>query len=97
MVIRVIITYVLFIVMMEDDCVYLGPRDPLPLKRVCRVIRPLQEIRLAQGLCTRINTIIRKHPLCLGTHLHPFITYTIAGYIVSLQPSFIAMHAIQYW
>jgi len=29
--------------------------------------RPLQEIHLVRGLCTRINTIIHKHLGCLGT------------------------------
>jgi len=58
---------------------------------------PLQDIRLARGVCTRINTMIRKHPLCLGTPPHPFIAYTIARYSVSSRPSFITIHAIQYW
>jgi len=31
---------------------------------------PLQDIRLVRGLCTRSNTIIRNHPICLGTP-HP--------------------------
>jgi len=58
---------------------------------------PLQDIRLVRGLCTRINTIICKHPLRLGTPLAPFIAHAIAQYSVSPRPSFIAIHAIQYW
>jgi len=30
---------------------------------------PLQDIVLCRGFCTRINTIILKHPLCVGTPL----------------------------
>jgi len=42
----------------------------------------LQTFRLVQGLCTRINTIIHKHPLCLRTPLAlaPFAAHTIARY-----------------
>jgi len=32
------------------------------------------------GLCTRINTGFRKHPLCLGTPPPPFIAHTNAQY-----------------
>jgi len=58
---------------------------------------PLQEIRLARGLCTRINTIIRKHPLGFGTQLPTFIAYTVAQNSTFPRPSCIARHAIQYW
>jgi len=64
---------------------------------IMRTYLPLQEIRLARGLCIRINTMICKHPLCLGTPLHPVIAYTIAQYSVPPRPSFIAIHAMQYW
>jgi len=46
---------------------------------------------------SRINTIIRKHPLCLSTPFAPFIAYTITQYSVSPRPSFITIQAIQYW
>ena len=58
---------------------------------------PLQDIRLVRGLCTRINSIYCKHPPGLGTPPNPFIAHTITQYSVSPRPSFIAMHAIQYW
>jgi len=58
---------------------------------------PLQDIHLVLGLCTKIDTIIRKHPLSLDTPLTPFITHTIAQYSVRPRPSFVAMHAMQYW
>ena len=63
------------------------PPPPWPLPDICLVI----------GFCTRVNIIIRKHPLCLGTPLTPFIAHTIAQYSVFPRPSCIAMHAIQYW
>ena len=56
---------------------------------------PSQDIRLVRGLCTRINLIIRKHPLRLGTPLAPSIAHATAQYSVSPCPSFIAIHAIQ--
>jgi len=41
--------------------------------------------------------MVRKHPLRLGTPLAPLTAHAIAQYNVSPRPSFIAMHAIQYW
>jgi len=43
-----------------------------------------------------INTIIRKHPLCLGTPTPLCIAHMITQYSVSLRPSCIAMHATRY-
>jgi len=58
---------------------------------------PLQDIHLVRGLCTRIDTITRKHLLRLDTPLAPFITHVIAQYSAPPRPSCIAIHAIQYW
>jgi len=61
------------------------------------VVWPVQDIRLVRGLCTRINPIIRKHPLHVGTPLAPVSAHAIPQYSVYPRPSFIAIHAIQYW
>ena len=55
---------------------------------------PSQHIRVVVGRCIRTNTIICKHPLCLGTPIIPFITHNIAQYSVSPRQSFIQIHAI---
>jgi len=58
-------------------------RDGVYIVSCVYSIWPLQGIRFVQRLCTRSNTIIRKHPPCLGTPPHPFTAYTIAQYSVS--------------
>jgi len=47
--------------------------------------------------CARIKTILRVHPLWLGTPPYPVIAHTIAHYNVSPRPSVIAIHTTQYW
>ena len=56
----------------------------------------LQDAGLLGGVCARIKYILCKHHLCLGTPLPPFIAHTIAQYIVSPRPLFIAIYTIQY-
>jgi len=59
----------------EDDSIAAGLTRPMV--GLCKIFVWFE------GHCTRINTIIRKHPSCLGTPLPPCIAHTIVQYSVS--------------
>jgi len=65
--------------------------------RGCVRAWPLQDIVLLQGCRARINDLLCKHPLWLGTPPHSFTAHTIARYIVSPRHLFITIHTVQYW
>jgi len=54
-------------------------------------IWPLQDILVYQGLCARINNILCKHTFGCP----PPLAHTIAHFIVSPRPHFIAIYNIQ--
>ena len=61
-------------------------RAPPPPTHSAADIGLTRDIRFYRGFCARINPILRKHLLCLGTPLPPLISHTSAQCCVSPDP-----------